>query len=144
MQVEDRARREEDEPGFRVTDRRRAGTEGSREPAEPAQAQEARAPGEPPGDDAEGSAADIHALPVADLLRVFIAELHARAWTHMGLMVNPATNLLSKDLPQAKLAIDCIASLIEHLGPSAAEAERFELERLLADLRVNFVRQTGV
>jgi hypothetical protein len=33
--------------------------------------------------------------------------------------------------------------LAEHLGPFAEQSERDELRRMLADLRVNFVRQSG-
>ena len=134
---------EPEEPGFRVTDRRRAGRE---EPRDVGQA--ATAPGTPgpePAGHAEDEAreADIRLLSVPDLVRVLISELYARAWVHMGLVVNPATNLLAVDLPQARLAIDCIGSLAEHLGSFAEESERRELELMLTDLRVNFVRQSG-
>lgn len=118
----------EGEPGFRVTDRRRVGREEG---------------GEPPEADTSSGPAGAPLLSTPDLLRLFIAELHGRAWMHMGLTVDPATKLVAKDLPQARLAIDCLASLVEHLGPSTAPPERDELERVLADLRINFVRQSG-
>lgn len=133
----------EGETAFRVTDRRRAGGEGSGEtsPAgESAGAAESQAADQPTADEAAGEA---QVLSVPDLVRIFIGELHARAWMHMGLIVNPATKQIEKDLPQARLAIDCLASLVEHLGPVAEQAERGELERMLADLRMNFVRQSG-
>ncbi len=76
-------------------------------------------------------------------MRIFIGELHARAWIYLGLIMNPVTKQLAKDLPQARLAIDCIASLTDHLTPLATEAERGELQRMLTDLRLNFVRQNG-
>lgn len=124
---------QEGEPSFRVTDRRRMGREEGGESSRGAEA--------PPASAAERP--DPHLLSTLDLLRLFIAELLGRAWMHMGLTVNPATKLAVKDLPQARLAIDCIASLVEHLGPSIAPPERDELERILADLRINFVRQSG-
>ncbi len=119
---------QEGEPNFRVTDRRRVGREEAGEPAKA---------------DEPSRAAEAPLLSTLDLLRLFIAELHGRAWMHMGLTLNPATKLVVKDLPQARLAIDCLASLVEHLGPSIAQPERDELERILADLRINFVRQSG-
>ena len=136
-----RAPGEAEEPGFRVTDRRRMGREG---PEPGGAAQGPGAEGSEPTRQPEGGVqeGDLHFPAVPDLLRVFISEMYARALVHMGLMVNPATNLLAKDLPQARLAIDCIGSLLEHLGPLAEEGERGELERMLADLRINFVRQS--
>lgn len=134
----------EEEAGFRVTDRRRMEREES--PGEPQAAEAQGARESPPADqpEAEAPGADIGALPVADLVRVFIAELHARAWIHLGLVVNPATNLAAKDLAQARLAIDCIGGLVEHLGSAALKGEQDELEGMLADLRINFVRQGGL
>ncbi len=129
--------------GYRVTDRRRVSPEGPRD-ASPAG--EATGTGEsPPAGEATGEkpAADVYSVPVADLVRIFIGELHARAWIHMGLILNPGTNQLAKDLPQARLAIDCLASLLEHLTPVAAQAERDNLQRMLTDLRLNFVRQSS-
>ncbi len=128
---------------FRVTDRRGASREASGEASETRESAgttESTRAG--PRTD-EAPAADIRAIPVADLVRIFIGELHARAWVHMGVVVNPATSELAKDLPQARLAIDCIASLSEHLLPFASEAERAELDRMVADLRMNYVRQAG-
>jgi hypothetical protein len=61
----------------------------------------------------------------------------------MGLVVDPTTKQLAKDLPQAQLAIDCLASLIGHLAPFAEHGEREHLEGMLADLRINYVRQSG-
>ncbi len=133
----------EDEATFRVTDRRSAGREeaGDAPPAgEPAGAAESPATGQAA---AGAPAAEARLLPVADLVRLFIGELHARAWMHMGFTVDPATKQLAKDLRQARLSIDCIASLVEHLGPAVEKVERDELQRMLADLRVNYVRLSG-
>lgn len=134
-----------EEPGFRVTDRRREGREESpersRQTAASREPEPSGAAGPPP---AEAEDADIHAVPVEDLVRLFIAELHTRAWIHLGLTVHPVTHLVVKDLPQARLAIDCLAALVERLGTSVTTAERDEMERLLADLRINFVRQSAV
>ena len=133
----------EDEAAFRVRDRRRVGREdaGDAPPeGEPAGAAESQPAGQAT---AEEAAAEARLPPVADFVRLFIVELQTRAWMHMGFIVDPATKQLAKDLPQARLAIDCIASLIEHLGPVTDKAERAELERMLADLRINFVRLSG-
>ncbi len=133
----------EGDSGFRVTDRRRAGQEESPEPSQGEGLPGAGESRAPEAEEAGGPGADIRSLPVEDLVRVFIAELHARAWIHMGLVVNPATNLVAKDLAQARLAIDCIGGLVEQIAPAAAKPERDEMERMLADLRINFVGQSG-
>ena len=143
VHVPDEAPGREEEGGFRVTDRRGAGREEARDASgagESAGATESARVGQPT---AKAPVADSRAIPVADLVRIFVGELHARAWIHMGLVVDPATNQLDKDLAQARIAIDCIASLIEHLIPFATKDERAELDRMVADLRMNFVRQSG-
>lgn len=127
----------EEEPGFQVTDRRRRGAEDSREST---QAPESRAE---PQEEGTAETPPSEFLPTPDLVRIFIAELQTRALMHMGLIPNPATRLVARDLPQARLAIDCLAALIEQLGPGAAPAERDELQRMLTDLRFSFVRQSG-
>lgn len=123
----------EEEPNFRVTDRRRRGPEDSQDSTPAPESQE------------EGTTATLPSefLPTPDLVRIFIAELQTRALIHMGLIPNPATRLVAKDLPQARLALDCLAALIEQLGPSAAPAERDELQQILTNLRFSFVRQSG-
>lgn len=140
---------EEEEPSFRVTDRRRVSPEGSQEPAQTPEAQpemtaEPSPPptAEPPPIDEEKER-EFVLLPIPDLVRIFIAELQTRALMHMGLIPNPATRLVAKDLPQARLAIDCVAALIEQLHPMAAPAEREELQHLLTNLRLNFVQHSG-
>lgn len=133
----------EEDAVFRMTDRRRPGREGSGEAppaADPAGTADPHTTGQTT---AEAPGREAPVLPVADLVRLFIGELHARAWVHMGLVANPVTKQAAKDLPQARLAIDFIASLVEQLGPVVEQAERDELGRLLADLRINYVRQSG-
>jgi hypothetical protein len=132
-----------EDSGYRVEDRRRVGREA---PSGAPGAAGAKTAGEsaPGGETAdEARAAEAASITVADLARAFIAELHARAWIHMGLIVDPATKQLAKDLPQARLAIDCAASLVQHLTPFAETAELDELQGMLTNLRLNFVRQSS-
>ncbi len=140
--MSDKVAGDEEGGAFRVKDRRRVGREETGEAApgeQPASPEASRA-----GDEPEGEAAGEARLPpVPDLIRLFIGELHGRAWMHMGLIVDPATKQAAKDLPQARLAIDCMASLVDRLAPLLEAAERLDLERLLADLRMNYVRQAG-
>ncbi len=140
----------EEEPTFRVTDRRRVSPEGAPTPGEVPEATTER-PQEPPrSPQAETPPIEqgererkFVLLPIADLVHIFIAELQARALMHMGLIPNPETHLVAKDLPQARLAIDCIAALVEQLSPLEAPGEHGQLGQLLAELRLNFVRESG-
>jgi hypothetical protein len=138
--VADKAQGEEEKPSFRVTDRRRVGTEGSRETAPTDEAPSETTP-DPQSPKAEASPPEDLALP--DLVRLFVAELQMRALIDMGLIPHPATRLVAKDLPQARLAINCVAALIEHLGPVAPAAERDALQQMITELRLHFVRQSG-
>lgn len=143
VHVPDEASGREEEGELHVTDRRSAGREESHDASGAGGSAGAAESGRAGQPTAEATVAESRAIPVTDLVRIFIGELHARAWIHMGLVVDPATNQLEKDLAQARIAIDCIASLIEHLIPFAAKDERAELDRMVADLRMNFVRQSG-
>ncbi len=141
--MESTGNREETKETHRVTDRRRVGREGSPDAPQTGESSEATHSQATPGETAEGPTEETQPVSVTDLVRLFIAELHGRAWVHMGLIVDPATKQLAKDLSQAQLAIDCIASMIELLGPFTEKAERGHLEGLVADLRINYVRQSG-
>ena len=76
-----------------------------------------------------------------ELLRWIIGVLGGSAWQNLGLIPNPATKKVARNLDDARLAIDAAASLIEHLKPRVDETERRELDTLLANLRLNFVEQ---
>ncbi|MCI0484566.1 MAG: DUF1844 domain-containing protein [candidate division NC10 bacterium] len=136
----DEAPGKEKEPSFRVTDRRRVGAEGPRETATP---DEAHPEARPDPQSPESEAPPPEDLTLPDLVRLFVAELQMRALIDMGLIPNPATRLVAKDLPQARLAINCVAALIEHLSPLAPPAERDALQQVVTELRLHFVRQSG-
>lgn len=144
-------RKEEQEPTVRVVDRRRLNPDGS-ERATDESAAETAAPPEtsaptdetsartaPPDEKSFESEATL--LSVADLVRVTMVQLSMSAWIHLGLLANPGDNKVAKDLAQARLAIDCIAALVEKLSPTVQPQEREELQRMLTDLRMNFVQQ---
>ncbi len=78
---------------------------------------------------------------IVELLRWMITVLAGSAWQNLGLVPDPATKKVDRNLEDARLAIDAAASLIEHLKPRVDEKEQRELETLLANLRLNFVEQ---
>lgn len=82
----------------------------------------------------------------ADVVAValwMIGELQAQAWIKLGLWKDPVSGELRTELPQAKIAIDCVAALAEVLKPHITDSQRRDLERLLTDLRLNFVQRSG-
>lgn len=138
----------QDEPTFRVTDRRRVTPEGAHESEQAPASQAERTPEpsprqETPPREAQETGEEFLSLPVADLLRIFIAELQMRALIHTGVIPNPQTHLVAKDLAQAKLAIDGMAALIEQIRSVAAPAEHDQLQQILTGLRLTFVRESG-
>ena len=83
---------------------------------------------------------DITSLDTYTLLTLFVNILSSQAWQHMGLRVKAGTEEAEKDLERAKIAIDCVAFLIEKLQDHIQESEIKQLKNLLADLQINFVR----
>ena len=127
----------EEEKEFEVVDKRKVkmDSEGNvvAEPEEPKaepQEQEEEFAGLPP--------VDVYAI-----LKSFISLLSAHTWQWLGLIKNPVTGSLDKDLAQAKIAIDSISLMAGQLQGNLDESEQRELQGLLADLRMNYVQQSA-
>lgn len=82
-------------------------------------------------------------LRVEGLLHYCVQMFAQFAWQKMGFMADPATGKLDQDLAQARVAIDVLSHLAEHLEPMLGEQERRDLRNLLTDLRVNFARKSA-
>lgn len=79
---------------------------------------------------------------VWSVLMLFMGELRNLSWLRMGLVANPMTNEIEKDLDQAKVAIDTIAFLATQIEPVISPEERLPLKAMVSDLRMNFVEQS--
>lgn len=75
------------------------------------------------------------------LVLTCISLLAARAWEAMGLLPNPETKQIERMLDDAQLAIDAVAALTGVIRDRIPDAERREIDTLLANLRINFVEQ---
>jgi len=85
-----------------------------------------------------GREVDANAMTlVASCLNV----LAAKAWEALGLVPSPATKQVERNLDDAQLAIDAAAALANVVRPRVEDAERREIENLIATLRLNFVEQ---
>ena len=82
-------------------------------------------------------------LEVGPMLGRFVVEMSQIAAVHMGLVANPYTRLIARNDTQARLAIDAFAAALQVLEPQLDAAGKREYNRVLNDLRVNFVNITG-
>ncbi len=95
---------------------------------------------EPPADSPQPL--DRTALDIDQLLGLFIGILSAKTWQYMGLRLTPGKEEAEKDLVKAAAAIDCITVMVDKLAPRLPEEELATLRALVADLQINYARQT--
>lgn len=143
-----------EEPEFEVVDRRRVRAEDlSTEPvAEASEAGEAPESEEQSPDygaaDLDSREEDLTGMPAMDMgvtaiLVTTLNMLDARAWASLGLVPDPMTGKIEKDLPEARRAIDALADVMKHLESHATDAEKREMQGNLSNLRINYVRLSG-
>ena len=77
------------------------------------------------------------------LIMTSLSLLAAKAWEAMGLVPNPDTKQMERKFDDAQLAIDAIAALAAVIKSRLSDAERREVDTLMANLRINFVEQKG-
>ena len=78
-------------------------------------------------------------LPV--LFVWFISMLSGKAWEYLGLIMNPETKKINKDLKKAKIAIDTVAFLYDQIKDDLNPEDFKRIENLLANLRMNYVEK---
>ena len=71
----------------------------------------------------------------------FISMLSGKVWEYLGLMMNPDTKEIKKDLPKAKIAIDSISFLYEQVKDELMKEDIKRIEDLLANLKMNYVEK---
>jgi hypothetical protein len=65
--------------------------------------------------------------------------LASQSFVTMGLLVNPRTNKIEKDMKQARIAIDTFEFILKQIDTNLSEEEKRHLNNLLSDLKLNFV-----
>ena len=140
---------EESEEGFVFRDRRRsAPSDAPVAPPPPVEIAEIAEPdGEAYDDQALGEMDDPEGLAgslpdVYSVLALFLQELRSLAWLRMGLVANPSTGQIERDLDQARVAIDTVTFLAQQLEPVVSPDEKLPLKALVSDLQINFVEQS--
>lgn len=140
----------EEEKDYEVVDKRKVKLDKDGEVVVEPEAEASEAQPEEKPEEAEAeeqpTPEEMGSLPPVDvrsLLKSFIALLGAHTWQWLGLVKNPVTGQVEKDMAQAKLAIDSISALIGQLEGRLDQSEQLELKGLLSDLQVNFVQQSA-
>lgn len=80
-------------------------------------------------------------LDVAALIAVMVDQLATVSWQKLGLQPDMASGRIVKDLPQAKLAIDAVASLAELIDSQLDDDDRRSMQNLIRDLRLNYIEK---
>jgi len=78
-------------------------------------------------------------LPV--LFVWFISMLSGKTWEYLGLIMNPETKEINKDLKKAKIAVDTVAFLYDQVKDDLNPEDFKRIENLLANLRMNYVEK---
>lgn len=94
-----------------------------------------------PEEEPSAGVIDIAALPIWQIIPIFIGIFDRVAWQRMGMVVNPMTQQIEKDLDQARVAIDSYEALFKHLGDNINMETKKVLEARLTDLKLNFAQQ---
>jgi len=82
-------------------------------------------------------------LDVHTVIMVMLDQMSAIAWQKMGLQPDPMTGQIHKDLTQAKVAVDVVANLANHILPQLDEVDKRELTNLVSNLKINFVQKSA-
>jgi len=72
-----------------------------------------------------------------------LSLLAAKAWEGMGLVPNPATKKMQKNLEDARTVIDAYGAILDVVRAQLESGPRREMETLLTTLRLNFVEKSA-
>jgi hypothetical protein len=78
-------------------------------------------------------------MDTSTLMTALLAIFDGQAWRSMGLIADPRTGEVQKDLPSAQLAIDCVQFLLSKVEGLLTDSERRDAQRRLSDLRMNYL-----
>jgi hypothetical protein len=83
-------------------------------------------------------------LDVWSYLTYSFNVLLQQAYVYMGLVTNPAAKKITKDLPQAKAAIDAMSGIAQALKPRLTGQELKAVQQALQQLQLNYVSQSRI
>jgi len=144
---------EKKEPdSFTVKDRRRfvVDASGDAQSEGDTTASEKPSPQEPHRDDGgaagdqprEASSRQEQRAPLPEIdFATFVLSLSSNAFFHLGLIENPMTGKIERNLPLARQTIDIITLLQEKTKGNLTQDESNLIDNLLADLRLKYVNE---
>jgi hypothetical protein len=117
---------------------KKASTKPRQVKAEPGRGEKHEAPKEGKQPEAPAGMVDVAVLPLWSTLQIFLGILDRVAWLRMGLVVNPETQQIEKDMEQARAAIDCYEAILKALANKLQPEAKRQLEAHLTDLKLNY------
>jgi hypothetical protein len=133
------AKEPKEEQTYEVKDKRRINLDGALREDTEAEPPETT---EEPADEDQEPLGETPPPNVYAMLEFMASMLAETAWQLIGIRLAPGQKEIIKDLPQAKVAIDTLAFIVEALNPHIAEEDRAAIRNLISDLQINYVRQT--
>ena len=138
---------EREDERFEVVDKRKS-REAESEGGEGAEAKadeeaSAAAEGGVTTEEVEAGGAPAESPTVYALLAWMVGLLYQQAWLSMGLVADPVTKQVSRDMAQARVAIDCVEFIVKQLEGHVEPEDLRELRNALSNLQVNFVTHSG-
>lgn len=138
---------EKKDKGFTIKDRRIFSTDRVEE--RPAASEEGKekekghpsSREEPKEEKKEGTRKDVP-LPEVNF-STFIFSLSHSAILHLGMMADPVTQKVEKNLPLAKQTIDILGMLKEKTRGNLTQEEQALLDNILYDLRLRYVKEVS-
>jgi len=130
----------EDEEHFEFVDKRGTGSAGDASAGARSDSGQTEAGGSS-GEEPDGAGKHPR-LAAADRMLMCLDILHQGAWIALGLVEDPNTQKIEKNLTEAKALIDAVAALAENVEAFVDESARRELRNLVTTLRMNFVNQS--
>jgi hypothetical protein len=85
--------------------------------------------------------AEFDPLEYRNLALSFLQTLSTAVWVQMGLIPHPQTQLVIKKMEDARKTINLIESLYKQAKGEWPEEINMQIERLIADLKANYVNQ---
>lgn len=103
----------------------------------PSQHENTGSPGKSPPAEKKRTGSELPRIDFA----TFIVSLNSAALVHLGVLEEPSTKNLVKNLPLAKQTIDILTMLEEKTRGNLTPEERTMLQSMLYDLRVIYVKE---
>jgi len=134
--------KEQEEQGFRVTDKRGFREDGESHAPEGSEKEEDKTGGEPASSTSDKPGQEAPPLPPIDFPS-YILSYYTQGLVLMGEVPNPYTNKKEEDVEAARHTIDILSMLEQKTKGNLAKDEQQLLESVLYELRMKFMAKTN-